>query len=164
LLPGYQSNRLTNPRRIFEFLPKAVIVTDESGQPVSYNQTAADLLGKIPPKIRPEEWPRQFGFYLPDGKTQYPGESFPILRALNGENVENEEVFLMDGQYTEGKWITISSVPLISHKGIIDGHWFFSVISLIKAAEMQHENRLYSQNHHVLCLNRLPRLVMSRCK
>jgi PAS domain-containing protein len=141
-----------------------VIVTDESGQPVSYNQTAADLLGKIPPKIRPEEWPRQFGFYLPDGKTQYPGESFPILRALNGENVENEEVFLMDGQYTEGKWITISSVPLISHKGIIDGALvFFSDITDQKHLRCSMKIRPI-QNHRMLYLNRLPGLVMSRCK
>lgn len=142
LLPGYQSNRLNNPKGIFEFMPKAVIVTDEAGRPVSYNQTAMELLGKISPETHPEDWPKQFGFYLPDGKTEYPGKDFPLLRALKGENVEAEEVVLMDGRSSEGKWITFSALPLIAHKNTIEGALvFFSDISTQKQEDILREKQ-----------------------
>src|SRR4030066_695862 len=142
LLPGDQSNRLTNLHSGFEYIPKAVIVTDEMGQPVSYNQAASDLLGKIPLKTRPEDWPKIFNLYLRDGKTQYPGEKFPLLQALKGENVEAEEAFLIDERSPEGKWITISTTPLISYRGKIDGALvFFSEITTHKQEEISREKQ-----------------------
>ena len=66
-----------------EYLPTGVVVTDQAGLPVSYNQKAVELLGNIPAEIKPREWPAKFGLYLWDGNERSLYEDFALIRALN---------------------------------------------------------------------------------
>jgi PAS domain S-box-containing protein len=121
LLPKQQMDPLVDAKVFLEHLPNAVVVIDQTGQLISHNQRAENILGEIPLKTRPEDWPKQFGFYLIDGKTPYPAYDFPLLRALRGERVEAEELIKLDGEALGQQWLSMYANPLTLQDGKISG-------------------------------------------
>ena len=79
---------------IFDNIPEGLIFTDQNGYIIQINQSAATYLGEQLDGVVPEEWSRKFGFYLDDAKTYYPGQNMPLVRALQGETVQSEEIGL----------------------------------------------------------------------
>ncbi len=86
------------------------------------NEAARALLGKPDKDLQLGDWPRLFGLYLQDGKTLFPAENLPPMRALQGvRDVPAVHMLLrsnIDGQ--EHK-ISMSSGAIISRDGGIDG-------------------------------------------
>jgi PAS domain-containing protein len=99
---GTSNNQTIDFSQVIANLPTAVIVTDKSGYPVSYNQSVVDILGYTPFRIPPEEWPQRYGLYLEENKTYYPDKNLPLSRALNGEEVNAEDIFLSDYRNSDG--------------------------------------------------------------
>src|SRR4030067_3527064 len=75
-----------------ENLPEAIIITDPKGYLVGHNRAAAAFFGERTNEIAPEDWPEEFGCFLDDAKTYFPGERMPLVRALRGETVDSEEM------------------------------------------------------------------------
>lgn len=127
---------------IFQNIPEAVIVTDSVGHPLNFNQVAETLLGKIPGDIEPGDWPRRFGFYLDDEKTKFPADKMPLVRALNGESVQGEEMILVSNSGQENIWIAMSSQPLHAADGnIIGAVVVFRDVSYRKRIEISREKQ-----------------------
>ncbi len=85
-------------RHVLETLPVGVFVINQNGAPVYANDVAKSLLGK---GILPEakgHLGEVYDAYTEDGKP-YPQSRMPILRALNGEHFQVDDMFIGHGDH-----------------------------------------------------------------
>jgi PAS domain S-box-containing protein len=109
-------------QKIFSALPVAMVFVDGQGYIQYMNSKAKSMLGETNDLPRLEEWPEKFGFYLDDAVLHYPGEKFPLVRALQGEAVEEaEEMILRKEGHEQGIWISMSTELLKDEDGTIEG-------------------------------------------
>ncbi|HUP79353.1 MAG TPA: ATP-binding protein, partial [Pirellula sp.] len=78
---------------------------------------ARRILGVGPVEAGTEFWPAEYGCYLPDKVTPYPANQLPLVRALSGETVAEEELYIRNDNRSDGLWICISGEPLSDGSG-----------------------------------------------
>ena len=97
-------------------LGQALMIVDRSGGILFVTPEAEKLIGAVPGETAPDGWP-QSGWpsasecYLPDTTTPFPAESLPMARALRGETVTGEVLFLRNG-HPGGRWIGVTAHPV----------------------------------------------------
>ena len=106
---------------IINNIPEAVIAIEPGGRIISMNRAAYAMLGQHVKDLCLEEWPEKLGFYLEDGRTYYPSEKMPLVRALKGESIHAEEMILRPNSDQNGIWISMSAKPLENENDQING-------------------------------------------
>ena len=104
---------------ILEQMAEGVLVAERSGKFKYFNPQAEALLGSRP-SLKPEQWTRHYGTHSldEDGVLQpTPYHRVPMYRALRGERVDNEELFLKRPDPRDGIWLSVNSRPLQSESG-----------------------------------------------
>lgn len=119
-----QKIRLTRREALLETIinniPEAVIAIDLDGLIISLNRAAQSMLGQQIEDLRLDEWPEKLGLFLEDGRTYYPSEKMPLVRALKGESIQAEEMILHHNNLN-GVWISMSAKPLEDENEQING-------------------------------------------
>jgi len=153
LTVGRQSAQLQN---IFDNIPEAIIFINRDGRIQNMNTAAKFLLNEPDEIFELEEWPQKFGFYLDDGLTHYPGHKMPLVRALQGETVQGEEMILRKDYSQIGVWISMSCAPFKGEDGRIDG-----AITLIRDITYRKQIELSREKHaqRTEALYKLSRLI-----
>jgi PAS domain S-box-containing protein len=158
--------------KIFGALPVAMVFVDEQGHIQYMNSKAKSMLGETNDLPGLEEWPEKFGFYLDDAVVLYPGEKFPLVRALKGETVEeSEEMILRKEGQEQGIWVSMSTELLKDENGNIEGAIaLISDITYRKQIELSREKQvrrtevLYKFSHAIAeegtDLNKILQLVV----
>jgi PAS domain S-box-containing protein len=100
---------------------EGVIVADRDGRFLLWNAAAEAMIGLGPVASSPAEWPSVYGCYRPDGQTLYPPEELPLARAIRGEPVEEEEIFIRNPRVPGGVYISVNSRPLRGEGGSLVG-------------------------------------------
>ena len=144
-------------QKIFGALPVAMVFVDTQGQIQYMNAKAKSLLGETNDLPRLEDWPEKFGFYLDDAVLYYPGEKFPLVRALKGETVgESEEMILRKEGQEQGIWISMSTELLKDENGNIEGAIallrdinYRKQIELSREKQVQRTEMLYKFSHAI---------------
>jgi len=108
-------------RAIMNGLADAVIVTDVEGRLLLFNRAADRVLPLGMMEIAIAEWSTYGGFLGPDMRTPLPTGELPPLRALRGEVVDDCEIYLPGTRGPEGRWISVSSRPILDGHGRIEG-------------------------------------------
>lgn len=98
-----------------------VIVADKEGNYILFNDAAVAILGFGPSSEPVDKRADKYGLYLPDMKTPYPPENLPLLRAINGAEVTDEQIFLRNLRRPNGVWISVNASPLKDSGGQIIG-------------------------------------------
>ncbi len=106
---------------IFQSITDGVIVADPKGRFVFYNKAAQSILGLGPIGANQAEWSKNYGCYLKDKVTPYPPERLPLARALGGEYVYDDEIYIRNEVRTSGAWISVNSSPLLDETGTVCG-------------------------------------------
>ncbi len=136
-------------RAIINSLSEGVIVADRNGEFLFFNPVAERILGIGARNIAPDEWTSIYGCYYPDETTPYPPEQLPLARAIRGEEVKDELIFIKNPERPEGIWISTSASPMRDSNCVISGGVvIFHDISDSKRAEIelrQIEERLKAQ-------------------
>lgn len=115
---------LVNPetlRLILDNMVDGVLVLDDQGKFIVYNKTAAQITGRSITDNRVNDWPEHFGIFKADQKTICPAAELPLVRALNGEAIYQEEAWICNENVPEGVWVSISAAPLKDESGKIIG-------------------------------------------
>lgn len=121
-------------RAVLDSMSEGVIVLDASGQVRLSNATARQLLQLLPTGNRLGELPT-WGphhtpcFYQTDRQTPCPPDEFPLQRAMRGEVVDNQEVYILppdapcdpSGKSAPGTWLSFTAHPLTPATGQIQG-------------------------------------------
>jgi len=108
-------------KTILNSIPDGVIVADLNGKFLFSSAGAEKILGNGAGKIDPAEWTTTCGCYLPDQVTPLPPDRFPLVRAMRGEEIHDEIVFIKNGHLPSGRWITASGRPLRNADGSVRG-------------------------------------------
>ena len=148
-----QSAQLQN---IFDNIPEAIIFINREGRIQNMNTAAKFLLGEPDEFFELQEWPQRFGFYLDDALTHYPGHKMPLVRALQGETVQGEEMILRKAGSHIGVWISMSCAPFKGEDGYIHGG-----IALIRDITYRKQIELSREKHaqRTEALYKLSRLI-----
>jgi PAS domain S-box-containing protein len=106
---------------IWDTMGDGIIVANENGRIVLANAAAKQLYGADIDVTPLSEWPERFGLYLPDAQTLYDGDQLPLARAIRGEVVDLEEIFVRPAGAPEGFWVAVNARPWRDRDGVIRG-------------------------------------------
>ena len=148
-----QSAQLQN---VLDNIPEAIIFINRAGRIQNMNTAAKFLLNEPDELFELKEWPQKFGFYLDDAMIHYPGHNMPLVRALQGETVQGEEMILRKDGSQIGVWISMSCAPFKGEDGRIDG-----AIALIRDITYRKQIELSREKHaqRTEALYKLSRLI-----
>jgi len=79
---------------VLDNIKEAIIICNEKGKIIRFNESARRLHGLPEKPIPPEQWAEFYDLYYPDGLTPLNTEDVPLYRALNGEDVVNIEIMV----------------------------------------------------------------------
>ena len=97
---------------VLDSMNDGVVVADSKGRILLTNNRVDGIIGIPVVDSQPEEWTEKYGVFFPDGKTPFPTERLPMARALRGEHVTEDGLFLCNEGKPDGVHITISARPL----------------------------------------------------
>lgn len=106
---------------IFYHLADGVIVSDLDGRFLLFNPSAEEMLGLGAQDVTPDRWTEAYGCYLADTVTPFPSEDLPLARALRGEEIVDEPIFIRNPHKPSGTWISVSGKPLTDDNGLVWG-------------------------------------------
>jgi signal transduction histidine kinase len=107
---------------VLDSLPDGVSLADVEGRIFFSNRAAKRILGVgAAVGAAPEEWADYYGVFLPDGRTVFPTEDYPLVRALSGEHTRDVEMFVRNPVLEEGALISASGQPLLDSWGRVTG-------------------------------------------
>ncbi len=136
-------------RILLENLAEGVIIADRSGKFIFFNSVAEKILGIGSRDVAPSEWTSLYGCFYPDQKTPYPAEQLPLALAIQGEEINEEVIFIKNPVQAKGIYISVSASPLKESNGVVNGGIiiFRDITESLRAeaARKQSEERLRAQ-------------------
>ncbi len=134
---------------ILNSLGEGVIVADQNGKFLYFNPTAEKILGIGLVDVLTIDWSSVYGIYYPDKITPYPSEQLPLARAIKGETVSNDLIFIRNSRRPEGIFIEVSAWPMRDSTDAISGGTVIlrdvTNVKLAEAAQKQSEERVKAQ-------------------
>jgi PAS domain S-box-containing protein len=118
-----------------------LLVVDKNGRSLLSNATAKRMFGLHPYQDLPENCVEECAFYHPDKVTRLSVSESPTGRAMRGQSVDGEEIFVPRLVGGPGTWSNVTARPLRDENGLIHGAVaVFRDISAQKLADVQQEN------------------------
>src|SRR6266481_2122736 len=108
-------------RSILSDMGDAVIVADTDENFLLFNPAAERMFGAGAIKTNASEWSHRYGLYLPDKVTPFPHEQLPLIRSIQGEEVNNVEMFVRHEKAPHGIWTRTTGRPLRDSNGELLG-------------------------------------------
>jgi PAS domain S-box-containing protein len=108
-------------RAIFNSLAEGVIVADKKGKFTLFNTAAERILGLGAMDLALEQWSHVYGIYRLDEVTPYPSEELPLARAIKGEEVIDELLFIKNESRPQGLYVNVSASPIKDRIGSVSG-------------------------------------------
>ncbi|MGX6603845.1 ATP-binding protein [Micromonosporaceae bacterium Da 78-11] len=87
-------------------------VVDGNGEFLLHNPAAKALLGVRDDIGEPGAWQEHYGLYRPDGRTPFPVDELPLIRALGGESCDGVEMIVRNAERPEGILVSVDGRPL----------------------------------------------------
>ncbi|WP_162243092.1 bifunctional diguanylate cyclase/phosphodiesterase [Deinococcus sp. Leaf326] len=123
---------------VLENVQDGIVACDAAGQLTLFNRMAREWHGQGPEAGQPAEWSGKYRLYGPDGAAPLPDDDLPLLRALRGAAVKDQEMVIAPDRRTP-RTVLSSGGPLYSASGELLG----AVIALHDVTERrQTEHRL----------------------
>lgn len=108
-------------KSILDNMGEGVVVVDEEGKFLVFNPAAQQILCQGETNTRPAEWQAQYSLFLPDGKTPFPTEQIPLVKALHGVPSDEIEMIVNHDRAPLPRWISVSARPLLDETGTLRG-------------------------------------------
>ena len=97
---------------VIQNMGDGLIVVDENNKFLLWNTASEKIIGIGAIDLPKDKWADTYGFYLPDSKTIFSTNELPLVKALNGEEVDNQEMFIQNYRKTAGLFVTVTARPL----------------------------------------------------
>ncbi len=109
-------------KSVLESISDGVVIADQNGQIILLNRAAEEITGLNPGGSLPiERWGDFFGCYHADGTTKYLWDEVPIVRAIRGDVINDEELILQNESLPSARWVTVSGRPINPDLGVNNG-------------------------------------------
>jgi len=119
---------------IMDSISDGVAVVDNRGEFLLHNPAATAILGRSDVVGGAGNWQQHYGLFRPDGRTPFPAEEMPLVRALAGEHTDQMEMIIRNPGHPDGITITVSSRPLHGAGGQLGAVAVFHDITQLAAA------------------------------
>ena len=106
---------------ILDHVGDGVIAVDKQGRFLLWNRHAQELLGMGAADLPPDQWSSHYGIYRTPNDEPLPRQELPLIRALQGETVREQELFIQNPSNTPGCWISVFARPLNGEEGKLMG-------------------------------------------
>ncbi len=106
---------------VIQNMGDGLIVVDENKKFIMWNEASERIIGVGPMDIPAEKWTEMFGFYLPDTKTIFDINEFPLIKSLQGQEIDDIEIYIQNFKKPDGIYVTATSRPLKKPSGEIIG-------------------------------------------
>lgn len=134
---------------ILNGLNEGVIVANREGRFLYFNPAAQQILGIGMQKVASEQWSVVYGVYYPDRKTIYPADQLPLARAIKGETVSNQLLYIRNQERPGGVFIEVSASPMRDEGGSLGGGIVIirdvTAIKQAESAQKKSEARMKAQ-------------------
>ncbi|GIF26928.1 hypothetical protein Ate02nite_96580 [Paractinoplanes tereljensis] len=87
-------------------------VIDEHGEFILHNPAAREMIGVDHDTSDTTAWQEHYGLFRPDGRTPFPHDELPLVRALRGESSNGVEILIRNPARPEGVLISFDGRPL----------------------------------------------------
>lgn len=119
-------------------ISEALVVIDEKARLVYHNPSAERLVGIRGLSPKPETWSAEYGIFYADEKTPFPAGDLPLLRALQGDDIRDCELFIRNASVPDGIHILASASTLRDADRKIRGAaCMFRDVTLLRLKEAQ---------------------------
>lgn len=99
--------------KIIDGIPSGMIISDKEGNLIYWNHNATVMLPTEKLDTNKSEWVDMYGVFHADRTIKFETEELPLARALRGETVYNEKVFILNEKTgPEGRYLKISTYPV----------------------------------------------------
>ena len=106
---------------IIRSMSDGVVVADAQMRLKLFNPSAERIVG-IGLTDRPsDEWTDLYGLFYRDAVTPVPTDKLPLVRAVRGETVENQRLFVRNARLPGGAHISVNASPVRSESGEVVG-------------------------------------------
>lgn len=106
---------------IIESMSDGLVVANRKGD-ITLSNPASQWLSGVTPTDRPsDEWTGMFGVFEPDGRTPFPPEQLPLVRAMRGDPCNEVELIMRNAVNPTGRLLSVSGRPLRDEDGAPDG-------------------------------------------
>ena len=99
---------------ICDNISDGIIVADAAGQVLFVNSTTLKIFGEWFTEPAVADWSTTYGIFYPDIKTPVPTEQLPVVRALQGEETGEMELFIRNESNREGTYIISRASPIFN--------------------------------------------------
>jgi signal transduction histidine kinase/DNA-binding response OmpR family regulator len=126
-------------KAMMESISDGVIVADAKGKFIFWNSAADSIRSSHGSEATAmqDEWPSNYGLFLPDGLTRFPVQELPLARAMRGEIVDNVDVFMRHAQAPAGIRVSSNARPLMLDGQRRGGVVTFRDVSIERSAQEQ---------------------------
>ena len=135
---------------VLNSISNGVIVANAEGEFLYFNPVAEEIVGIGATEGDPEEWEQVYGTFYPDKVTRFPSTELPLYKAIQGETVDDVEMFIRNQNRPNGVFVSVGGSPLYDQSGsLIGGVVIFHDITQLKRSAEQLEasiNDLQVQN------------------
>ena len=100
---------------------EGVVVADREARLLVFNPAAERILGRNSSLAATDRWDPLYKVYRPDRVTPYATEDLPLFRAIRGESVDHEELYIAHPSLQDGSWMLVNARPLRDDQGEIQG-------------------------------------------
>jgi PAS domain S-box-containing protein len=105
---------------LLDVMPEGVVVCNQVGQLNLFNAAARDWHGTDPLAIPQSDWAQHLQLYAVDGARLLEPEEIPLVRAWQGERIDNIEMCILSLKHAP-RWVLCSGGPVRTPNGDNDG-------------------------------------------
>ena len=106
---------------VFNSMGDGVLVADKTGRIIMVNPGARQIKGMVESFTEQKDWLTAYNYFYPDAVTPYPLDELPMVLAINGESVDNVEMFIKHNEGHDGVYFNVSGRPLLDEDGELNG-------------------------------------------
>ncbi len=106
---------------VFKSVSDGVVVTGKDGEFLFVNPRAEQIVGMGATDTPSDQWAETYGTFYPDKKTPIPSSELPLMRAMQGESLDDVELFIRNQARPKGVSISVSARPLQDDSGVFEG-------------------------------------------
>jgi PAS domain S-box-containing protein len=123
-------------------MQEGLLAVTASGQFLMFNEAAAKLFPLNGPPLLPQEWPRHFGIYQPDGTTLYRADELPMVRSALGESGRQQLLFVRNALVPQGRLLQCSWQPIRSAGTMSGGLVVFTDVTELQRLQAEQATQL----------------------